>query len=138
MSRAAVYSALTTDAELLGLGIGEDNVHPNYTLDTPPNRVDPFLILRWEEASPKGIRNRHPRILTVWAHIPIQSSEDHADLDPILARVEEVLTAMEQVDGGDGYIVTSINATGAGGDLKDVGYDTIVRNAAFEVLSRRA
>lgn len=137
MSRSAVYAALTTDARLTELGIGADNVYPNYTLDTPPDRFNPFLILRWESVESRGPHRRGPQTLTIWAHIPKQRSMDHADLDLILERVEELLCSMYNAKGVDGYVVSDIRYTGASGDLLDVGYDTIVRNAAFEVLSSK-
>jgi hypothetical protein len=135
MSRRAVYQALINDTTLNNQGIVEATVFSNYSKDETPVRGRPFLILRWQERPMRG-NLQGPQILTVWAHLPREDSTDYAALDSILRRSTEVLTAMEHVDGVDGYIVTSIRATGEGGDLVDPGYNTITKNAAFEVLFR--
>lgn len=137
MSRAAVYQALCTDAELIQMGIDEDHVFPNYSMDGSPSR-QPFLILRWEEQRLSGSVRRGPQRVTVWAHSPVEHSTDFNDLNRVLDRVKDVLEAMEQVEGEDGYVVTSVRFTGSGGDLKDTGYNTITKNSAFEVLCRAA
>lgn len=139
MSRAAIYTALTTDPQLIALGIGPDEVFVNHALDTPP-RDGKFVIIRWAEHNPRGALGKHkrgPRNMVVWAHIPREESLDHADLDPILNRIREVLEGLTHVAGSDGYTVTMVTWTGDSADLTDIGYDTIVRNAGFEVLSRQ-
>lgn len=138
MSRTAVYQALINDAGLNAMGIGEDEIFPNYAMDQSPSRSKRFLILRWEEPRFTPVMRKGPQRVTVWAHSPVQLSTDFVDLDKILDRVKEVLTAMEHVDGGDGYIVTKVDFTGSGGDLRDNGYETITKNSAFEVLFRTA
>jgi hypothetical protein len=136
MSRAAVYSALSGSVALNALGVNADNIHANWSLDTPPSRSDPFLVLRWEEQILKGTQKRGPRLLTVWAHIPKQKSTDHADLDPILRAVSDALLPLVHVVGSDSIAITGVEFRGESPDLDDVGYDTIVRNAAYEVLAR--
>lgn len=137
MSRQAVYAALNLDSELHSLGIPQGNVFPNWSMDGSPTRDALFLILRWEENPIVGIFSG-PRILTVWAHCPRNIATDFAVLDLILRRVKTILTSMEHVAGTDGYTVTTIRATGEGGDLTDPAYDTITRNSAFQVLFRQA
>lgn len=139
MSRAAVYKALYQDTGLNALGLTRDEIFVNYSMEeTPGSRDKRFLILRWEEQRFSPALSRGPHRLTVWAHCPIQLGTDFTELDKILARVKVVLTSMEQVAGTDGQIVTAIRATGAGGDLRDNGYNTITKNSAFEVLFRAA
>lgn len=137
MSRAAIYQAISNDTELNEMGIDEDHVFPNYSLDGSPSR-ESFVILRWEEQRLNASVRRGPQRLTVWAHSPVERSTDFSDLDRILARIKEVLEPMEQVEGEDGFVVTSVRFTGFGGDLKDPGYNTITKNSAFEVLFRAA
>lgn len=138
MSRSAVYDALANDVELNGMGITEDTIFANFSFEERPTGPDPFLILKWEsQALVNGI-HRGPRTLTIWAHIPKESSTDFGDIDVILDRVSDVLVAMEHVTGGEGNVVTSVRAMGTGTDHVDPGYDTIARNAAFEVLSRKS
>jgi len=139
VSRAAIYRALTTDPQLISLGIGPDEVFANHSLDTPP-RTGKFVIIRWAEHNPRGAGGRHkrgPRNMVVWVHIPREQTLDHAEIDPILNRIKTVLTSLEHAPGTDGSTVTMVTWTGDSADLTDIGYDTIVRNAGFEVLSRQ-
>lgn len=138
MSRVAVYQTLanSNDPALAGVGIW-----PNYVMDTPPSRTEPFIILRWGNQEIRNGRGaaRGPRILDVWLHIPVQKSQDHADIDVMLDAVRRELTGLvdRHVVHIDGYRVTDVRFTGAGADFKDPGYDTITRNATFEILSSR-
>jgi hypothetical protein len=43
---------------------------------------------------------------------------------------------MEEVEGDDGQTVTQIRFSGGSGDLYDEGFQTIMRNSSFRVLSR--
>lgn len=139
MSRNAIYKALTTDPELISMGIGPDQVFANHSLDTPP-RSGKFVNIRWAEHNPRGLGGRHkrgPRNMVVWVHIPREQTLDHAEIDPMLNRIKDVLSGMEHIRGDDGSAITMVTWTGDSADLTDIGYDTIVRNAGFEVLSRR-
>lgn len=144
MSRAAVFTALTTDPDLIEMGIDEDHVFPNYSMDGRPSDGK-FLILRWEESTFNsqtytGMRNgmkRAPRVLTVWAHQPLEISNDFGEIDEILSRVEDVLSELEHVAGADGYTVTCVQPNGKSRDLKDDAFNTICRTSTFGVLSRK-
>lgn len=144
MSRAAIYDALTTDHALSHLGINDDTVFANYSLDEPPLDTGPFLILRWEnQDSPVFFdpsKNVVPntRNLTVWAHYPMSLSTDFNKLDAILDSVDAVLSKMEQVKGLDGETVTSVRVFGRSSDFKDEAFQTISRNALYQVLSRKS
>lgn len=131
MARAAVYSALKNQHTLQAMNV---KVLPNYSSDTPPSTKYPFLILRWEETALRAGVRRGPTILTIWAHCPRSHSTDYSLLDAILSVVEYTLVHLEQEEGNDGQTVTTIIATGRGGDLFDPGFDTITKNSAFEVL----
>lgn len=133
MARATVYSALKNQPTLQAMNV---KVLPNYSSDTPPSTKYPFLVLRWEETALRSGVRRGPTILTVWAHQPRSHSTDYSVLDAILSVVEHTLTHLEQEDGNDGQTVTTIVATGRGGDLLDTGFDTITKNSGFEVLHR--
>lgn len=145
MSRSAIYQALSNNAELNALGITAETIFPGYSLDGTPTRTSPFLILRWGEHGyilPGDVESSRPargtRTLTIWAHSPREVGSDYYLLDLILKHTKDVLTAMEQVNGDDGYVITCVRATGEGSDLSDPAYNTIMRNSAFEVLFRAA
>lgn len=142
MSRAAIYSAISSDDALNDLGIDEDSLFTNYSMDEKPLESGPFVILRWEDQKPPVFSDvdqpitKSARTLTVWAHYPVESSTDFTRVDAILNRIDEVLRVLEQVSGDDGEIVTLVTVFGRSGDLHDEAFKTISRNARYEVLSR--
>lgn len=107
----------------------------NWSADTPPQGSGPFAILRWQEESPRSGMHKGPRILDIWVHIPMGTSQDFADLDPLLDQVKWSMSQLVGVEGTDGYRITDVTATGDGPDYQDPGYKTVARNTAFEVLS---
>lgn len=143
MSRDAVYQAIVNDPTLNDLGIDTTSVFPNFSMDQRPPVGGLFVILRWEDQSfvgkgtfagtRRGIGSRN---LTVWVHIAKTESSDFTRIDAAHDQIEKVLTELEHVPGDDNYTITCIYATGRGGDLRDDGFDTLTRNAAFSVLSR--
>ena len=148
MSRAVVYDAIVNDSELNALGITSDTVFPNYANDKRPTDTGPFIIIRWESQPYLGASRlggfgsgsgmgRGARDMTVWVHIPKEQSTDFTRIDAILDRLDDILTPLEHEAGADGYTLTCVRPTGRGGDNRDDGFDTIVRNAAYKILSRR-
>lgn len=139
MSRAAVLSALRSDATLLSL-VAAENILPNYSREGRPSNLAPdaFIILRWEESQANIGRERDSdtRTLTVWAHYPAELSTDFGRVDAVLSAVKDVLVNLEHAIGPDGYTVTCVEYQGKSGDMKDDGFDTISRNSTFKVLSR--
>lgn len=133
MSRAAVLAALRNDATLNAI-VPANNIIPNYSKEGRPANLSPgpFLILRWgDQRAERAVGGRGPRDLVIWAHYPTDKSTDFDDVDEILAEVDRVLLAI------DDDTVTDISpAGGKSGDLTDPAFDTIVRNVAYEVLSR--
>lgn len=136
MSRRAVYQALVSDSVLNSLGINGSNVFSNYSKDTVPIPRSPFVILRWQERPVRFASVLGPQIVTLWAHFPQEDTTDFSNLDAVLRRSVLVLQALEDVDGGDGDWLTCVRFTGESGDFNDPGYNTITKNAGFEVLYR--
>lgn len=139
MSRDAVWKLLGNDSELqTRWGIDQNRVFPNYGINhghgSPKEGY--FLILRWEEITASRSNVKGLEVLTVWAHISRHTSTDFVPLKKILFRVRQILTSNYHVAGEDGYTMTSADFTGEGRDLHDTGFDTMTRNAAFEVLAR--
>lgn len=133
-ARAAVFTLLTTDSILNGLGIDDNHCWPAQALDNPI-RTGPFLVLRWEETSVEFGTFGQREVLTVWAHCPKEMSNDFVPLIAILKRVVFLLLSAEHLPGADG-IVTKVDYNGMSPDLRDEGFSTITKNAAFQVLSR--
>ena len=79
-----------------------------------------------------------PRVLEVWAHIPLEVSSDYGRLDEILHFVSVALVALEQTPGTDGFTVSQIIEHGKSADFYDLVYNTISRNASFGVLSHES
>lgn len=133
MSRAAVLAALRGDSGLTDL-VPAGNIIPNYSKEGRPSNLapGPFLILRWgDQRAERAVGGRGPRDLVVWAHWPQEDSTDFDDVDAVLNEVHRVLIAV------DDDSVTDISpAGGRSGDLTDPAFNTIVRNVAYEVLSK--
>lgn len=128
--RAIVYSLLAEDPVLVDLGV---EVMPNFGFDDPPRT--PFIVLRWGSHGVRRAVRRGPRVLEVWAHVPVSISRDFSRVDAIIDRAREVLEGVEQVSSF-GEQVTCITYSGTGPDVEDPGYNTITRNAGFEILAR--
>lgn len=128
--RAIVYGLLADDTILQEMGV---QVMPNFGFDDPPRT--PFIVLRWGSQGLRRAVRRGPRILEVWAHVPTSISRDFDQVDAMIARVKEVLEGAEQVSDF-GEHVTCITYSGTGPDVEDPGYNTITRNAGFEILAR--
>lgn len=136
MSRAVIFNKLTTDTGLLALGINSNTVFPNWSFNEAPTRSGPFIVLRWEENSSFFQEVSGPRVLTVWVHYPVEVSTDFNKIDTILDAVDSVLLPLTHVVGTDGKTLTCVRGTGRSGDFKDDGFQTITRNAGYEVLYR--
>lgn len=138
MSRAAIFDAITGDTALNLLGITEDSVFQNFSLEERPIATGPFIILRWGDSDrPQFGDVKNPVRLTLWVHYPLEESTDFTRLDNILDACDATLSSVEDVDGTDGYAVTCVRATGRSGDFKDDGFQTISKNAGYEVLARK-
>ena len=137
VSRVAVFNALTTNEALNTLGIDLDSVFHNYTLEERPIKAGPFVILRWGEMDRppfKGVKSFVR--LTLWVHWPLEETNDFSKIDNLLDICDEVLENMNGESGIDGYTITCVRSTGRSGDLKDDGFQTISKNASYEVLFR--
>ena len=138
MSRAAVFEAITSNEDLNALGITQDSVFHNYTLEERPISSGPFMILRWGEIDSPPFRGvKSPVRLTLWTHWPLEETNDFSKIDKIIDICDHVLGEMVDDSGVDGYTVTCVRPTGRSSDLKDDGFQTITKNAGYEVLSRK-
>lgn len=139
MSRAAVFDAICGNEDLNSIGIDEHSVFQNYTLEERPIDAGPFIILRWGEVDrPPFSGVKSPVRLTLWMHWPLEETNDFSKIDKALDICDSVLSDLSSTSGVDGYTVTDVRPTGRSGDLKDDGFQTITKNAGYEVLSRRS
>lgn len=141
--REYIYSLITNDAQLNGLGITADSTFTQHTLDTP--QVRPLCILRWQATNPgllSGASRQgaavsnfpvRQRILTVWVHED-GNVGDYTRIDQALSRLRTLLTSVEGVDVGVlGTRLTAIAWEGESDDLRDDEAGTIMRNAQFRL-----
>lgn len=139
MSRAAIYDTLINNEELNSIGIDSTSVFQNYTLEERPIDTGPFIILRWGEIDrPPFNGAKSPVRLTLWMHWPLEETNDFSRIDKAFDICDSILIDLNSVAGVDGYTVTNVRSTGRSGDLKDDGFQTITKNAGYEVLSRRS
>lgn len=126
--RAIVHNTLANYPPLAGI-----EVMPNFGFDDPPR--GPFITVRWGPSPLRRAVGREVREFSVWAHIPVSVSRDFDEVDAILRHVRTALEGVEQ-ESSFGESVTCISYTGTGPDFEDPGYNTITRNAGFEILAR--
>lgn len=150
MSRAAWFDALAESSYLNLLGIKDDlNVdgHPtllhNYTSEERPSNTGPFVILRWGGTPPP--RNQDPDVIVkspetvnVWVHWPKELSNDYNDLNKILDEIDSVARAVRDRPGNDGYTLSFVQIGDRSGDFLDDGFNTITKNAAYQIHSRKS
>lgn len=139
MSRVVVFEALTSNTDLNSVGIDEDSIFHNYSLEERPITGGPFIILRWGEMDRPPFPNvKSPVRLTLWAHWPLEETNDFTRVDHIIDTCDKVLESVSNVSGTDGYTVTCIRSLGRSGDFKDDGFQTITKNSSYEVLARES
>lgn len=140
MSRAKVYDLLSTDSELLALGLTPDTIYGSQSLDTPLNAGAPFLVQRWGGVpvlntlvtvqSTRTLPSKRQE-LAIWVY---DKPGDYARIDAIIKRVRTTLASVEALQTDDGWI-TQIDWTGDGEDLYDDTYEAIMRTSSYYVIS---
>lgn len=139
MSRAAFFDALTSDVALNGLDVNEDTVFQNWTLEERPTSATPFVILQWGGNDRIMWQSHRPaEQLTMWVHIPYEKSNDFTDINKIIDAVDDAVIEMRDLPGIDDYTLSFVEIGSRSGDLKDEGFNTIAKNATYEVHSRRS
>ena len=141
MSRAAFYDSLVADPTLGGDGLGEDTICQNYSNDERPNNTGPFIILQWGiTAAPiwQSEAERGPEQLTVWVHWPKELTVDYTKLNKILDQIDDVARDLRDVAGSDDYTLSFVTIGDRSGDLLDDGFNTITKNAAYQIYSRKS
>lgn len=136
MSRAAVLDRILTDQRMIDAGFNSNNVKPNYDGDQRPDDKM-FMVLRWETQDVDARIQRGPRHLVIWVHMYREFSTDFVRIDDVIAALDDMLGSMIDVPGADGRSVNQIIPEGHSRDLRDEGYQTYCRSAAYSVLSRK-
>lgn len=137
MSRAAILDALRSSTALESF-VPNGNIIANPQGEGRPDDLIPnnFIVLRWGEQDWNQVVRRGPRNLTVWAHTPKELSTSYNDIDKILGIVTYIISPIEMQLGADGWKITMCWPSGGwSGDLVDVGYNTISKNAGFKILT---
>lgn len=138
MSRVVVFEAIASNEELNSLGIQESSIFHNYSLEERPITGGPFIILRWGEMDrPPFPEVKSPVRLTLWAHWPLEETNDFTRIDRLIDICDEALESIVDTSGSDGYTVTCVRSLGRSGDFKDDGFQTISKNSSYEVLARK-
>lgn len=137
MSRAAFFDALVNDTVLNGFGITDETVFHNYSNDERPSDTGPFIILRWGEQDAPFFENmKSPERVTVWVHWPKELTNDYTRLIKILDQIDNVVLELRDVPGSDDYTLSFVTLGSRSGDFFDDGFDTITKNANYEVYTR--
>lgn len=138
MSRNALLAKLLADPILSGYGLTDDTVFHNYNSEERPSNSSPFVILRWGDEDPPiwgSEPERGPRQLTLWVHWPRELSTKFSKINAVLDQIDTVLRDSRDVVGDDGYTLSFVQIGGRSADLEDEGFQTITRNASYQVYS---
>lgn len=129
-ARAALFSMIKEDPELLTLGLEE--VYPTNAVDTP--REDFFAVIQWGPSTTAFKTTGTDRV-TIWLH---DTNRDYGRINDGLARLKELLTGTVHREGEDGIVLSASEWNGESQDLFDSGYETVTRYADFTTVSRYA
>lgn len=129
MSKAAVYSLLTSDPELISLGFTAETMIRSTGTDSPTAR--PFGIIAWSEDTP-AFANVGSTIVRVWLY---DEPGSYDRIDDGISRVRQILTAAVNVSGADGYTLSQAVWAGNSGDEWDDMFKCSTRYAAFTTVS---
>jgi hypothetical protein len=133
VSRAAVFSLISTDTSMHTIGFSAGAVYASNAADDPP---DQFIIIHWEDMPTTTLgssRNFGPQNLTVWFHDRQRTYERvNAGID----RLKTVMAGVIHLPGSDGWTITQADWQGDTGDLWDDGYETLTRNTSYRIVTR--
>jgi hypothetical protein len=130
MSRAAVYSLLSSSSELAALGFTGGSIYRSVSAESPEQR--PFMVLRWGNETP-AFGTTGTEFLTVWVY---DEPGDYGRIDSALLAIRNVLTSAVQVAGTDNKILTQADWSGNSEDLYDDMFACITKNSLYTVVSR--
>lgn len=139
MSRAAFFEAISTHSRLNDLGLTEDTIFHNYSSEERPSDTTPFIILRWgSNERPPFQKVKAPEHLTLWVHWPADLTNDYTKLITILDEIDDVAGDLRDLPGTDGYTLSFVEIGGRSGDFHDTGFNTITKNANYQLHSQRS
>lgn len=139
MSRAAFFNALISNPILNAIGLTQDTIFHNYSSEERPSDSTPFVIFRWGDTlAPRWQTVKSPEQLTIWIHWPAELTSDYSKLINIFDEIDSVAKNLRDVPGSDGYTLSFVTIGGRSGDLFDEGFNTITKNASYELHSRRS
>jgi hypothetical protein len=131
--RNLVYNSLLADPALIALDVSADNLHPNYSRDSPPVVTEGrrFLVLRWNNSEP-GMGRATPHLVALWAY----------DRDPDYSWISDVLYAARSTMGAllsqshapDGWVIGG-EWLGGSPDLNDDVYKAYTRNEEWRLVA---
>ena len=128
--RALIFSALSSDLVLNGLGITEATLHTNHNVDTP--NIKPFVVIRYL-ATPQATFKGSPvnsRIVQFWVH---DEPGDYHRINSVLRRIKDILPALEGQEDPDGGYIMDVLWQGNSDDFTDDEAKTITRNAQYQI-----
>lgn len=132
-ARAALFSLISTDAQIQLLGLSADSIFGSNATDSP-RRDSMFAIIRWEDAPLSGGRSVY--ITSIWYHMPKEIERDYGKIDLAILRTKELMKGVEHLSGGDGWALTAATHLADSPDLYDDGYNSLTRYTQFRCACR--
>jgi hypothetical protein len=131
---AGVHELLAGNPRLVAFGVSSQRIIELQSVDERPFNDGVFIVANFEEQSLIPTLNRGPRVVTLWVHSCDDRSRDYRPIGRILSVVDQIFADVEHYTGSDGVRITGFRRQGRSGNLRDPGWNTIARNATFDVL----
>lgn len=132
MSKAAVYTMLSSDAALISMGFTADAWFSSASAESPLQR--PFGIIKWGGSFP-AFKLTGSTDVTIWLY---DEPGSYVRINAAIERIKRLITSAVQVQGSDQMTLTMAQWSGDSEDLYDDIYKCVTRNSTFTVLMRQS
>lgn len=131
--RAFIATVINEDSQLRDMGLAHDSVYSANNVDTPATK--PFIVVKWTQRLVVGAAHRdapsQANLCDIWFY---DRPGDYSRIDAMIARVHEMLAAVQAQQTGTGWI-TQIDWSGDGEDGYDDVWEAISRTSSYRVIA---
>jgi hypothetical protein len=131
--RNMVFNALLADPELIGYGIHQGSLFPNFAPDSPASNLMVFAVIRWgnQQPTPGADTTVRPVLMSLWVY---NREKDFAVIDHILKRCRDIFSSLvAQVS--DGAAILGFDFQESSEDLRDDNYDAVARSETYKIVA---
>ena len=134
MARAAIDDLLQNDSVLTSMGYSQINILATNSVDSVPRDLERFITFGYSDAV-RAFKSYGAVEMIVWVHQFREASNDYGEIDKAILRIRQLMNEAVEIQGEDGWKISSVHWLGDSGDLFDDGYKTLCRNSTFRISS---